>query len=377
MNRIQSQQAVGALALAAALVLLWVPDVRAQDVRVLLATPSGRAEIELPGGGRTRIRASRSGGLIVGREALRPGASWESPRSGPHGFAEWRFEGRVRVLPRESGLAVIALVPLERYVAGAVGREMPTSWDARALRSQAVVSRTYALRAIHHPADPDYDVEAGTVSQVFGGSEAAVPTVRAAVAATRGQYLALAGEPILAVFHSASGGRTASAEEVWGDPVPYLRSLEVHEEEEAPSTYWRAAVARTTLRRALARLGLDVGGDPKLSVIERWPSGRVKRLELRGRSGSRTLSGELLRRALGQDVVKSTLFELRERGSDIVIVGSGHGHGVGMSQWGAKAMAEGGAEHAEILAIFYPGTTLERVRPGRSMAAAAAASGGE
>ena len=111
-------------------------------------------------------------------------------------------------------------------------------------------------------------------------------------------------------------------------------------------------------------------------MSERWPSGRVKRLELAGPAGTRSLSGELLRRALGPDVVKSTLFELRERGKDLVIVGSGHGHGVGMSQWGAKAMADGGASHREILATFYPGTALVRIAAARSNATAVAAGGG-
>ena len=292
-------------------------------------------------------------------------------------MGDWTIDGRIRVRSGGAGLAVIGLVPLERYVEGGVGREMPSSWDARALRAQAVVSRTYALHALRHPRDADYDVEATTASQVFGGRAAAVPAVRAAVAATQGEYLAHAGKPILAVFHSASGGRTAAAEEVWGDSRPYLRSIEVEEEEEAPSTYWRAAVSRTTLRRALGRLGLDVGSDFALSVVERWPSGRVRRLDLRGRGGERQLSGELLRRALGPDVVKSTLFELRDDGQEVVIVGSGHGHGVGMSQWGAKAMAEGGAGHQEILATFFPGTTLERVGHGHSTAASLAAGGGE
>ena len=109
--------------------------------------------------------------------------------------------------------------------------------------------------------------------------------------------------------------------------------------------------------------GLDVGRDPQLSVVERWPSGRVKHLELSGARGARQLSGKLLRQALGSNVVKSTLFELRERGGDVVIVGSGHGHGVGMSQWGAEAMARRGASYREILAAFYPGAELVKGAP--------------
>ena len=346
---------------------------------MLLERGVDSAVLTLPGGEPARVRRVAGGGLSVagpqGSRRIPPGRAWESPRSGTHRYATWRFEGRVRVVAREAGLSVVALVPLERYVAGAIGREMPTSWPAEALRAQAVVSRTYTLRALRHPADPDFDVEATTTSQVFGGDDAIDAPAWRAATSTSGELVRFGGEPILAVFHSASGGRTAGAEEVWGDPVPYLRSVEVGEEEDAPSTYWRASVSRTTMRRALAQLGLDAGRDPRLVVTERWPSGRVKRLELRGRSGTRSLSGELLRKALGPDVVKSTLFELRERGSDIVIVGSGHGHGVGMSQWGAKAMAEGGSSYREILAAFYPGTDLVRAASSSPAAVSAGTAG--
>ena len=331
-------------------------------------------------GSTVRIASGPSDGLRVDMRAASPGPtgpSWESPNAGIHRFEQWTIEGRLRVQRRESGLAVVALVPLERYVEGAVGREMPSGWEPAALRAQAIVSRSYALRATNAPENAHYDVAATTASQVFGGSDALAASVRLAVQQTRGEFLEYAGQPILAAFHSASGGRTAGAEEVWGDPLPYLVSLAVEEEEEAPSTYWRAAVSRTTLRRALGQLGLDVGRDPELSVVERWPSGRVKRLELSGARGARQLSGELLRQALGSNVVKSTLFELRERGGDVVIVGSGHGHGVGMSQWGAKAMAQGGAGHLEILETFYPGTTLVRVAPGGDTAPSLAVRGGE
>ena len=227
-------QAARAFALVAGLVLPGIRTAAASEpvVRVLLETTSRAVEVGLPGGSRQQIRPAAGGGLRTPSGSLPSGSVWQSPRRGLHEFGKWRFEGQLRVHRDPEGLRVIALVPLERYVEGAIGREMPSSWDAEALRAQAIVSRTYALRALRKPAAPIYDVEASTVSQVFGGADAAVPSVRAAAAATRGQYLALNGEPILAVFHSASGGRTAGAEEVWGDPVPYLRSQVVEEEEE-------------------------------------------------------------------------------------------------------------------------------------------------
>ncbi|MEZ4218545.1 MAG: SpoIID/LytB domain-containing protein [Myxococcota bacterium] len=325
---------------------------------MLLGRTRGSADVVAPasarpgGGARTRLDART--------RAFAPAATGRY-RVDVEGRT-FEIDGTVRARGEDGVLAVVAHVALERYVEGTVGREMPASWEPEALRAQAIVSRTFALRALREPADPDWDLEATTASQVFGGAAGVTDSVREAVRATRGEYLAFDGAPILAYFHSASGGRTAASEEVWGRPVAYLPSVAVPDEDEAPSTYWRAAVARTTLRRALEGLGLDVGRIEGVRVAERWPSGRVKRVVVRGEGGERNLSGPLWREALGPNVVKSTLFELRDRGDDIVLVGSGHGHGVGMSQWGAKGMAARGASHREILATFYPGATLEAAR---------------
>jgi stage II sporulation protein D len=190
--------------------------------------------------------------------------------------------------------------------------------------------------------------------------DAETPDTQAAVAATRGEILTHGGAPILAVYHSASGGRTASAEEVWGRRVPYLVSVSVEDEEDSPDTYWRASIPRTTLGPALAPLGLRVGDIRGLRVSQRTASGRAAWVLVEGAAGSERIEARALRRALGAEVIRSTLFEIRPGPAGFVIVGSGHGHGVGMSQWGARAMARRGLGYREILAAFYPGCRLGR-----------------
>jgi stage II sporulation protein D len=261
------------------------------------------------------------------------------------------------------GLRVINDVPLEAYIAGTLGREVYSRWHPATLRAQAVAARSYALYQRARRAGDPFHVEAGTTDQVYGGLDAETPAVRDAVAATRDEILTWRGEAILAVYHSASGGRSAGAEEVWGKPLPYLRSRVVEHEDGSPDTYWRARVAGPTLARSLAPLGLGLGVIREARVVERTASGRAARVELRQDGGSGptvNVTGRELRSALGEQRVRSTLFEIRREAGDFVIVGSGHGHGVGMSQWGAQAMAERGADYREILAAFYPGTTLER-----------------
>jgi len=324
----------------------------AQDVRVLLFETRGAAQVA-----GARVVPDGAGLRVNGRRA---GVHWVVPGPGPHRAGDQWVRGTVAVERLGSGVRVINRVPLESYVAGTLGSEVYSSWDASTLRAQAVVTRTYALYQRARSGAQGYDVEADTSHQVYGGVRAENAAVAQAVADTRAEVLTWNGKPILAAFHSASGGRTAGAEEVWGEPLPYLRSVPVEDEEVSPDTYWRVRMSRTDLGRALAPLRLELGAFREARVVERTASGRAARIALFGSGGSGTVTARQLRSALGDGVVRSTLFEIRDLGGDIVFVGSGHGHGVGMSQWGAQAMAERGADYRAILAAFYPGTTLER-----------------
>jgi stage II sporulation protein D len=280
---------------------------------------------------------------------------------GPHEVDGRRVRGSVEVIRESGGLLVVNEVPLEDYVAGTVLGEVSEGFGDAVLRAQAVAIRTYALHQRAEPHVSDYDVEAGTRSQVYLGIDGESPAALAAVDATRGQILTFQGEPILAAFHSAAGGRTATAEEVWGKDVPYLVSVGVPGEEDSPDTYWRAPFSAAEIGAALAAAGQDVGNVRDVAIAERTASGRSALVKVRGSDGTATLTGEALRRALGQTRLRSTLFEVRRTADGFVFVGSGNGHGVGMSQWGARALARRGSSYQQILARFYPGARIERI----------------
>jgi stage II sporulation protein D len=324
------------------------------SVRVLLIETDGAVRVEY-GAGKVTLKSAAQGILVDGKAV---GRVWWLPRSNAFRVDGLRVRGRLEARWVIGGIDVINHVGLEDYVAGTLGREVYPDWHSEMLKAQAVVTRTYALHQMARNSGTPFDVGAGTDSQVYGGFDAETPSVRSAASATRGEYLAYRREPILAVFHSASGGRTAAAEEVWGQPIPYLVSVEVENEEDSPDTYWRASVSRTTLGRALDPVGIQVGSVREVSVVERSASGRALRVRVRGTKGTRAMEARALRTALGASVIRSTLFEIRPSEDGFVFVGSGHGHGVGMSQWGAQAMAESGAGYREILETFYPGTTV-------------------
>ena len=285
-------------------------------------------------------------------------AAWKSAR-GQARLKGHRVPGILSVVRLDNQLALIAEVPLEAYVAGVLMGEVPASWKDQALRAQAVVSRSYGLhqRAVH--SRRLYHVEADTRSQVF---EWVAPrkAVSGAVRATRCEVLMWQGAPILAAYHSASGGRTASAQEVWGQDLSYLTSTEVKGEEDSPDTYWRTEISRTTMGEALEAMGRGIGDVWSAQVLARSESGRVLKLRFRGSRGETRLSGGRLRAALGESILKSTLFQLSVRDGAFIFAGSGRGHGVGMSQWGAQGMARRGAIYTDILESFYPGTKLTR-----------------
>ncbi|MHC4422857.1 MAG: SpoIID/LytB domain-containing protein, partial [Planctomycetota bacterium] len=167
--------------------------------------------------------------LLENAEGVRVGAEAGPPttlepvlgglRAGSHPVGPvWRLEGELLRVDRlrvrggvevrrvPGGLQVVNRVPLEHYVAGTLGRETYPGWAAETFKAQAVATRTYALHEAARHADGAFDVEGGTRGQVYGGVDAESPETVAAVAATRGEYLAWQGRPILAVFHSASGG---------------------------------------------------------------------------------------------------------------------------------------------------------------------------
>jgi len=320
-------------------------------LRVLVLESAGPVEI-----GGLLLAPARSGLSVAGKQV---GALWRAQGDGPHEVGPLRVRGEVEVRRTPDGLRVVNLVGLEDYVTATLGRELYPDWHAETQKAQAVLARTFALYR-RSAGNAGFDLRSGDSDQVYGGVAGETPAARGATRETSGEVLLYDGQPILAAYHSSSGGRTASAAEVWGQPVPYLESRKVEGEEDSPDTYWRVRFTGTTLGRALDPLGLHLGRVTEVRVGARTASGRVQSVELLGTAGRGELDGRALREALGHNVVRSTLFEVRESDDGFVFVGSGHGHGVGMSQWGAEAMAREGADYRQILAAFFPGTSLAR-----------------
>jgi stage II sporulation protein D len=238
-------------------------------------------------------------------------------------------------------------IPLERYVAGVLEKEVHGGWPLEALKAQAVAARTYALYRKLKPRDTRFDVMADTTDQVFESDEGHSKLIVRAVLETEGETLQSGGKIFQAFFHSCCGGKSESANEVWAGAYPEPVTA-IHDDPycaRCPPARWEHRI--------------DRGEFASVEVSERDASGRAKTVLVSPRSDKpRTLPAIAFRQLLGNTNLKSTLFDVVEGGDQIVFEGRGAGHGVGLCQWGAKGMAEQGNSYREILDFYYPGAEI-------------------
>jgi stage II sporulation protein D len=208
------------------------------------------------------------------------------------------YRGSVQVDVVNGKLRAINFVGLEQYLYGVVPSEMPYTWHPEALKAQAVVARSYALATRRSGA---FDLYPDTRSQVYLGLEHERPSTNAAVDATAGEVVLYQGQVAKTYFFSTSGGRTASAEDVWGEAVPYLVSVPDPYDTISPHHTWGPlAYTGTKLARMMKMKGRVVDVQAELNA-----SGRIKTLNVVGTKGNLTIPGASLRQRLG---VRSTWF---------------------------------------------------------------------
>ncbi|WP_457630283.1 SpoIID/LytB domain-containing protein [Oceanithermus sp.] len=259
------------------------------------------------------------------------------------------YRGYLRVVWRDGRLLLINKLDIEDYLRGVLPGEVPASFPYEVLKAQAILARTYTLSRLG--SNPDYDLCDTSRCQVYLGADAESPRYDRAVRETAGRVLAYDGRPISAVYHADSGGKTAAAAEVWGGNVPYLQS---RDDPWSLDQRWRVSTSPDAVSRVLEQLGHPVGAVSGLRIDGRGASGRIVEMSVTTDRGELRLRvpevGRFLR-ALG---LPSTLASL----SGWTFSGRGSGHGVGMSQWGARGFARHGWNYREILAYYYPKTVL-------------------
>ncbi len=344
-------------------------------------SPGASATLQ-PAGQQVRLEAGRARAAaarvrIIPRGA---GALVVSTRGG------WgrrgRYRGALEVSPAAGALRVVEHAALEDYVAGVIAAEMPGWFHLEAVKAQAIAARTYSLSHLgDHEAD-GADLCARVHCQAYLGAVDPGSAAARAAAATAGQVLAWNGVLVDALYHSACGGATARAWETrQGKLLPYLvggpdispLTGEPYCARDRDVSWRRRFTLEEASRLVRANLGA-VRGDPRLApaplrsletTMSRH-SNRVQWLEVRTRDDLHLVRGDAIRWLFGTgfagpEGLRSTAFTLTTEPGAFVFEGVGHGHGLGLCQWGARGRAEEGQSAAEILAAYYPGASILRL----------------
>lgn len=334
------------------------------------------------------------------------------------------YRGRLvaKINDDKKTLNISNILPLEEYLYGVVAKEIIPLWPEDAIKAQAVASRSFALAFIKKQKTDGYDIKSNEMGQVYGGIEAEHFITNKMIDATRGIVLTYEGKPVEAYFHSTSGGYTESSENVWGSYVPYLRGV-VDYDQEAPKFSWEKSFTASEIENILLKAGYNIGKLKaiKLSPLKKQPvktmdrgiSGRVLKMTFSGEKGDAVLEGNKVRGLL---LLNSTLFDavvdiktpkyievpvLDNHGNElgkkqisvkttapskqtylsgfenlrlitgdinekIVFQGKGWGHGLGLSQWGARGMALAAPQNSKdyykkILDHYYTNVKIEKI----------------
>jgi stage II sporulation protein D len=286
------------------------------------------------------------------------------------GGEKW-FRGEVEVFSgkkSKSYLTVVNRLPLEEYLYGVVPSEMPASWPVEALKTQAVAARTYVLSNLGQYESEGFDVLSTTASQVYGGVEDETPSGNQAVNETRGKVVTYASKLITAYYCSSAGGLTESGADAWGREIPYLKPVKDFDQD-SPRYVWYKTLTNEVLQNVLKKeFGQNVGQIINISINGTTESGRTKNLKFEGTLGQIEIDAKRFRIAskLSSTLIKK--IEATEPGTFVeegksiptmfLFTGQGFGHGAGMSQWGARALAKSGKSFEDIIKHYYQGTQI-------------------
>lgn len=275
---------------------------------------------------------------------------------------KFKYASNMYVRVKDTQNGDITKVLFEDYIVGVLAGEMPVTFELEALKAQAVAARSYVMKQMIYNKDKDYDVVNTVVNQVYLTDDylksvwkdeyvTKINKIKTAVLETYNEYLDYNGSVAEAMFFSTSVGYTENSEEVFSNSVPYLRSVSSTWDDISPAYQVNY---NFSLGDFYQKLNLPYQDKVVLEVISSTSTGRIKQIKINGVifQGSTVMSSLNL---------KSNYFNITQNGENVKIVTKGYGHGVGMSQYGAQAMALNGYKYDEILSYYYQGTTIKKI----------------
>lgn len=334
--------------------------------------------------------------------------------SGVVGIDGEKYRGAIVLIPTsENAFTVINFVNINDYIASVVGKEMSPSWHIEALKAQAVCARSYTLSTFNKHSSLGFNLCATQDCQVYKGIAGESEKTVQAAHDTKDQILTYNGNVASTLYSSSNGGSTAYSKNVWGNDVPYLTAKEdIHENPaETSNSPWKVTFTNEDIKKKLSEKEIDIGDVYDMKVTGADEFGRTYKVTIYGSKGSYELINDKTRTFLGLRSQKYSITTSQTNAAKLYAIGSldrallnsyscisshgttkapsqigvqtvsgvksyttknasvadgsyllegsGWGHGLGMSQWGAKAMADKGFLYTDILDFYYTGTTLE------------------
>lgn len=298
---------------------------------------------------------------IKAPKVVQPGFLLKPP--GPNGLiglAGKSYRGDFVIRSRNDdkvGFQIINLVDLDDYLLSVVPSEMPASWNVEGLKAQTIAARSYAIANLGKHQSEGYDLKANTEDQVYLGVQTETENSNRAVAETKGLVLTHEGKTVCAFFHSSGGGHTELAEHVWRKGVPYLQAVPDFDHQ-SPHFAWNREIQVASIEEALRKQGKDVGAVLGIFPLTRTSSQRLQNALIAGTLQTLIVSGEELRKLFQ---APSSVFNIGQAANAYLLAGRGFGHGLGMSQWGAKYLAEQGYNAAQILSYYYKDVAIQPI----------------
>ena len=267
------------------------------------------------------------------------------------------YRGMIELHNNMGNISIINILKMNEYLYGVVPSEIPGLWPPEAIKAQAVAARTYTYYHLMSQKKSIYDLDATTSFQVYKGLSAETKNTNIAVDETSGYIAVYKNRPIIAFFHSTCGGRTMDDKYIWnGDDKPYLESVKCDYCKGSPYYKWEEKISLYEIRRNLSNKYKGIG--PITGISLKRQDSRVDSVIIEHKKGTLTLTGNEFRLLFPENKIKSMSFTSGKTSDGIILHGSGWGHGVGMCQWGAKGMAEAGADYKDILMHYYKGISI-------------------
>lgn len=268
-------------------------------------------------------------------------------------------------LSSKGKLNIINEVDIEDYLKGILPKEASSDWPIEALKSQAVISRSYVLKNLAKHSKDGFDVCSTVHCQVYGGASAETKKCNEAVVKTFGEVVVYDKKIAQTLFHSSCGGHTEDPKYVWGwttKTPPYLKGIKDKYCKKNPNQNWTCTLKESVIREKLIKAGYKTGKIKSIKFQGKTPGLAKENVIIKHSKGTLKLNSYKFRTTVDPWKIKSTMISSSKKSGDsFIFKGNGWGHKVGLCQWGSKFMADKGYSYKKILKYYYPSTSIEKV----------------